>query len=545
MKGRPDKGRSDKGRQERQGGRAASVVLLDVDETLNRYIWLLVPLLVIVYYWWFSSSPGGFYQDDEIGHYRNIRQFWQEPFSIMGNQPKPGWKILMVLPGLLGFKGVAIAHCLVAALTVLATYFLGRTLKIRNSSVMALLLAAQPLFLQLSFRSYSEITAGLFAVLMLLFYYRGNYALAALASSYIFSIRQEFAIVSIGLGIVLLYRRKWVPFLLLAWTPLVLALIGWLATGNALWLLDDMRRIGLGVEVPHRPFWHYFGALPFIVGPVALALFTVGYFAVLGETKDWKAALTRHGFLLFTFTSMWAWAVISAWDYLNAGANPGHWRYLLSIMPLVAVYAGKGLTVIHERKQKALAAALLGACALLALAFVSREADGFLLTDVKSYVVSGMVLFFAAVSIAFLFLARGNGGYYLAFTAAAMILHTALTIEPIRLQPEGQCMKDASDWYAALPEGQQARPLYCNHVLFKYFSDIDIQDPLRDRRLALDELAKAPKGSIIVWESHYGKSQFGGDVPMEFFENNPSYRFLKQFMATDQRFGALAFEKVQ
>jgi len=88
----------------------------DLDVFLDRYVWLLIPLLVLLYYW-FSAGSTGFYQDDEIGHYRNIRQFWGDPFSIMGNQPKPGWKILMVLPGLFGFTGVVLAHCLAAALT--------------------------------------------------------------------------------------------------------------------------------------------------------------------------------------------------------------------------------------------------------------------------------------------------------------------------------------------------------------------------------------------------------------------------------------------
>jgi len=176
------------------------------------------------------------------------------------------------------------------------TYKLGRRMGLRNSSVAALLLAAQPLFLQLSFRSYSEITAGLFLVLSLYFYYKDQHVFAALASSYIFSIRQEFAIVSLGLGAVYLFRRKWIPFLLLAWTPAVLALIGWAHTGNVMWLLDDMRRIGLGVEVPHRHFWHYFEVYVFMVGPVTLALAAAGFAGLFYPPAEAKDNLRRHGF---------------------------------------------------------------------------------------------------------------------------------------------------------------------------------------------------------------------------------------------------------
>jgi hypothetical protein len=48
---------------------------------------------------------------------------------------------------------------------------------------------------------------------------------------------------------------------------------------------------------------------------------------------------------------------------------------------------------------------------------------------------------------------------------------------------------------------------------------------------------------VIVWESHYGNSQFGGDVPMEYFEQTPGYTFLQQFVAPDRSFGVLVFEK--
>ena len=163
--------------QSKQSGKSprpdGAKMSFDLDQYLHKYIWLLLPILIIVYYL-YSTNSTGFYQDDEIGHYRNIRAFWSDPFSIMGNQPKPGWKILLVLPGLLGFPGVLIAHCAITALTVVATYYLGRALRIKNSFVIAILLAVQPLFLQLSFRSYSEITAACVAVLMVLWFAQEN-----------------------------------------------------------------------------------------------------------------------------------------------------------------------------------------------------------------------------------------------------------------------------------------------------------------------------------------------------------------------------------
>ncbi len=534
---------SQKSRRKGEQRRDIPSLAVNLDDVLHKYIWLLVPILVIVYYL-YSTGSTGFYQDDEIGHYRNIRQFWGNPFSIMGNQPKPGWKILMVVPGLFGFKGVLLAHCLVTALTVVMTYFAGRAMNIRNSSIGAILLGFQPLFLQLSFRSYSEITAGLFAMLMLYFYYKEQYAWAAIASSYIFSIRQEFAIVSVGLGVLLLLKKKWISFLLLGWTPVLLALIGWLHTGNAMWLLDDMRRIGLGVVVPHKSFWHYFQTYIFIVGPVTLTLFMAGFWSFLHPAEKWKEQLAKRGFLYFTFTSMFLWGVISAWEAIGVGANPGHWRYLLSISPMTALFASIGANRLLEKGKQGYAYAVLFLFALITLLFLSYESNGLTIGTTAEYGKLGMV----ALVIALFALTAGvralRPAFFLVLLVAAGIGHTLATEKPRKLDAEAATVKEAAEWYAA-ETSLHDRPLLANHVLFRYFADIDINDKKRDVPLFKKTLDEAPVGAVCVWDSHYGESQFGGDVPYEYLENNPRFKRIREFIAPTQVVAVLVYEKVR
>lgn len=537
-------------RPTRGGAAQARPDTLDLDQYVDKYIWLVVPVLVALY-WWFGSGSTGFYQDDEIGHYRNIRQFWGDPFSIMGNQPKPGWKILLVVPGLFGFTGVMLAHALIAALTVVFTYKTARAMGFRNASIAALLLGVQPLWLQLSFRSYSEITASLFVILMLWSWARDRHVLAAVFASYVFTIRQEFALVAIGMGVVYLMRRQWLPFIALAWTPIVLTLIGWMATGDILWLINDMTRIGTGFDVPHKPFWHYFGVAIHIFGPVSLALFMVGYWTTLVPFDRIREILKSEGMLFFTFTVMWAWSVFSAWDYTsllgmeNKSPNPGHWRYVLSIAPLLALYAAKALTVITDGKRRAAVAGVLGAFALITLLFLSRASDGLLLTAESSYTNLLVVLLVAAL-LAVVMWTRSLG-----VAAAGVILlvagvaHTLATEKPRTLDNEAQTVKQAAQWYLEQSADLQARPLFGNHVLFRYFADIDINDKNRDRSMQLETLAKAPVGSIVVWDSHYGNSQFGGNVPIDSLINNAAYTPLKELIAPDQRFGILVFEKTR
>ncbi len=515
----------------------------DLDEFLDRYIWLLLPLLVLLYYW-FSSGSTGFYQDDEIGHYRNIRQFWGDPFSIMGNQPKPGWKILLVLPGLFGFTGVALAHAAIAGLTVVMTYKLGRAFKMKNASVAAIFLAAQPLFLQISFRSYSEITAALFLVLSLYFYYREQWVWAAITSSYIFAIRQEFALVSLGMGLIFLLKKRWIPFLVLAWMRVTIALIGWLHTGNPTWLLDDMQRIGLGVEVPHKPFWHYFETYVFMVGPIVLPLLTLGYWKHLFPPGKAMDQVMQRGFLFFTFTIMFAWSVISAWDVPNFGANPGHWRYMLSIAPLTALYAGMGVNTLFDSRKRSIALGLLAVTALLFVVFLGYDTNGLVLIEESRY--DHVIMVIGVLFLALLFVSARiiNGQLLVAVLLIATVGWTVYAEKPRELDAEAATVKQAAEWYLEQPEEFQERPLYGNHVLFRYFADISINDKDRDRPLQMITLKDAQPGDVLVWDSHYGNSQFGGDVPMEFFEANPAYRILEQFIEPNRTFGVLIFEVV-
>jgi hypothetical protein len=336
-----------------------------------------------------------------------------------------------------------------------------------------------------------------------------------------------------------------VAILLLAWTPIVLALIGWASTGNMMWMLDDMRRIGMNVKVPHRPFWHYFQTYIFMVGPVTLALFMVGYWTFIDALRSEAGKARFHGFLFFTFTTMWVWAVISAWDVPDFGANPGHWRYLLSIAPLTAIYAGIGLNRMFEMPKRGYAAGMLALLAVLTLLFLSKESNGFILGEKAEYIKLFVVAAVAVLFLLFAYARAFNGAVFVGLLLLASIGYTLKAEKPRLLEPEGAAMKEVAAWYTSQPADFQKRPLYGNHVLLKYFADIDINDKNRDQSMQLSTLAKAPAGSVVIWDSHYGNSQFGGDVPQQFFENNQDYKFLKQVVSSDQRFGALVFEKLR
>ena len=112
----------------------------------------------------YRNISAGFYQDDEIAQYINMINFWHDPGAILGNGPKPGYKIFMVVPAYFGYDYVLMMNSLIASITVYMTYVLLKTYKVNYAVIGALLLATQPMFVELSYRSYSEIFTALFVL---------------------------------------------------------------------------------------------------------------------------------------------------------------------------------------------------------------------------------------------------------------------------------------------------------------------------------------------------------------------------------------------
>ena len=178
----------------------------DFEKKYSRYFWLIIPVLAILYYSYRKISMG-FYQDDEVAQYINMIQFWQDPWVILGNGPKPGYKIFMVIPALISYDAVLITNSLIAAAAVYLTYLMIRAYNVSYAIVGALLLASQPLFVDLSFRSYSEIFTALCLVSFLLLYKKEKFLFAALLLGYIYTVRQEIALLIIIIGIIFIRKN--------------------------------------------------------------------------------------------------------------------------------------------------------------------------------------------------------------------------------------------------------------------------------------------------------------------------------------------------
>ncbi len=521
-------------------GAAEKIIIeTDFERKYSQYFWLLIPVLTILYYS-YRNIAVGFYQDDEVAQYINMLQFWKDPWAILGNGPKPGYKIFTVIPALISYDAVLIFNSLIAASTVYLTYILLKSYKIGFAYIGALLLATQPLFVNLSFRSYSEIFTALLIVTFLIFYNKDKYFLSGLLLGYIFTVRQEIALLIIVIAFLFIRKKEYLPAAALAVFPILYNLLGFIKTGDPLFVLTEMKSVA-GLNYKSQGLLHYFKVYIYIVGPVCLTLFMVGFWSFLADLSQYKKYIDKYLLPYIIFVSIF---IIQMLTMINDGPNPGNWRYLLHISPICALFANVGVNNIIYGKNKNFYYSILGGFTLIVLLFFSKATDGFVLLDIPDYT----KLIFTVLLAAFIFIlnSKDKQKYFYRLSAVIIILAAIhlYFVEPKKLSAENISVKETSEYLDNIPDLQNKEVL-TNHTFIMFYSQVYKKNIEHFKKLDSINLLEAPKGTIIVWESHYGyRPEFKNDIQFGELIDESKFKLIKQFATPDKKFAAFIFEKL-
>ena len=509
-----------------------------IEDKIDKYFWLVIPFLTLIYFW-MSNISVGFYQDDEIAQYLNAIKFQVDPFSILGNNPKPGWKIFLIIPAMIDYKAVLIFNSLVAALTVFFTFKLLKEYNLKYAFLGASLLAVQPLFFDLSFRTYSEIFTALLVVLFLILYKREKYVFAGLLVGYILTIRQELIIFAFVLFAIFIYKKRIIPALTIAVFPVIYSILGMMKTGDPLFVLTEMKAVA-GLQYNSQGIFHYFKVYIFIVGPITLLLFLQGFFGFLSDTKNYKTYIEKYLLLYVLFLTVFG---VQIYTMMSNGPNPGNWRYLLHISPVAVVFATVGFNNLIDDKFKKLHYTITGVIFFATLLFLSKESDGFKLLETDDYTKVAFIILFL---LATLIIPSKDKIVYLnklsVVLVIASVLYLYIDFKPKKLSPENQTVKTVAE---SLNSIELKGNFYTNHSVLLFFMDGYKKEPQKYLPINSKYINDIPKGSILVWESHYGyRPEFGNDIKIEDLQRNPDYKVINQYVSLDKRFAAYIIEKV-
>jgi len=494
---------------------------------------------VLAYLYW-STRSNGFYQHDEAAHFLAMRSFWNDPASILGNWAKFGYRILYILPATLGGAPlVLLVNCLFAAG---AGLFIGLALQAQRSTYALagfLLTVLQPLYLNLSFRNYSEVPTAFLLALAYYLHVKKQPLFAMLALSFICTIRQEFYLILGMYGLALLFKRQWVAAFAGALFPLIQNFYGAYYTGNDyLYLLHQLtgQTQTLGQLWPRQGGDHYLLTSMVIFGPIAIAL-AVHYMVWSTWQRlqpDWYLIAPVLVYYLFQ-------SIINVKDPEIGPATGGNLRYMLVISPLVGAMGALGLQQFAASVKKSKAAIIWVVLILITFVFLNHKSDLLHLTeDTDATPALGVIM-----AAALLFW-PGKAAVKTPVLAVCLGLLVLLTVKPLKRTQEENICKQVASWYKANEATYKGHRIYVDHAMFYYFLGRTRYEftPLPFTATLPENITKAQVGDLVLWDSHYAARP--NRVTQEYYLNDPEHwALVQQNITDDQRFGILIFQKIK
>jgi len=152
----------------------------------------------------------------------------------------------------------------------------------------------------------------------------------------------------------------------------------------------------------------------------------------------------------------------------------------------------------------------------------------------------------AMFTVILLIIPLHNRQYVSAFGGLLFFL-AIVSVRPLKLSPEDRACQVLAYWYSEFEKTNGEKPMYLHHDMFLYYLGRTRYE-FKTRPQAINELniKAAPKGSIIIWDSHYSyrpKLRKESLTHEYFLNRKEEYKVLEELMSEDNTFGVLVMEK--
>lgn len=500
-----------------------------------RLLWILIPIIYLIY----SRISTGVYQHDEAGHFINMLTFWHDPSCIIGSWHKFGYKLFFVFPALLGFKFVTVVNCLIATLVCYLSYKLAIIVKCSKPYLAPMFLAIQPIWLEISFRCYSETLAALFLIASIILFYRKQFAWSALLCSYLVTIRHEFYLLVVLYGIYLLYKKELFSVLLLPIFSVVHHLVGVFFTGDPIFLYN--LHVGYVSKIQEEYARSGFDRF-FEMSGVIFGIITLGYFLYYFYNRLFKRLVVHWPIILPLLGYFLMQCVFNLKSVVVGPSTNAHIRYMTVIAPLVAVVASFGFV----EAVKSLAASRTKMFAVLwiviVIMFLSYDHNYIAFIKEKMIIRPAVVALLSMILV----LVRMNNWLRITVLVSFLMWNTYFVAKPFKGNYENNIIKEVAT--QVVSSKIDVRPILINHSMFYFYAGktkFDFRNSVSE--FTLKDVEKATIGTIIFWDSHYSyRPALGKDTKYEYLLNNKEQFRLchKPLVARDKKFMLLIFEKI-
>jgi hypothetical protein len=342
-----------------------------------------------------------------------------------------------------------------------------------------------------------------------------------------------------------------------------------MVTGEPLYLLTSSSKTAARYadEYPRQGFDHYFkmgltiwGAVQYFLLFMYVLLFFAKRAKLFNEDAYHKEypqqKETAHSLLFISLPVLIYFLIhcIFNWKDMQIGAaTGGNLRYMTAISPMVALLCGIACDKYKYLSKKTMVYVGAAIYIVIVTIFLCYPNNNVRLLDEinpqtgeepkHDYV---PLLFTLASAASFLIISKPKQ-LTTAFAVIAL-LFVVFAVRPFKASPEDVAMETITNSIIAKGYTDKGTPIYCTHILFKYFYDKK-KHGIYDKQVYADSLSlqTAPAGSLVIWESHYGyrPKLNKNTVNADYFQRRPKqYTLLQNRISTDQRFQVLVFEKI-
>jgi hypothetical protein len=492
-----------------------------------------------------ALSPGT-YQDDDLDRFYLARQALQEPVKFLDRWGMPLALILFALPArLAGYAGVEAVSALLTALAAAGVGFAARGVGFRWPWLGTLLVLAQPVVLELSFSALAEPVAAALIGCLLWAWYTERPGLALLLAGLLPLARLETGALTVIVLAAGWSRVGWGPRIGALVPVLLWNLLGFAATGELLYALSGSHGRplnSLGV-LNYARNWIVIGgpSLLFFFGWAVVARFAPAVPEKRDRPERFPAlALVLAGSHLMLLSLL-------AWESLPVGRSIGFLRHVVATAPAAALVALWGVgdwasTAARPRGLRTAFTAIWMAVVFLVLSH--RLLAHTLIVDGWEWWRGSVTMVLGGLGVIGLWSRRiVRRDLWLVVAVLGVLAPALITVRPIGLNPERLAIQKIVEAFES--EGIASRVVYANHPWFTFLSGRDRYDRTLTPRLTLEALERAPVGSLVLWENHYGHRVFG-DVPLEHLADNDRYQLLfRAYGGEPDTFYVYVFAKVR
>jgi Flp pilus assembly protein TadD len=484
--------------------------------------------------------------DEEIAHFRFARYAFAHPDNFLNLYGRPFVTLMLCLPAQAGLPGARLASALAAAVTAWAVARIVQRTGLGCPWMAALCVLLQPYFLGHAGAAMTEPWAAGLVALALLGFSERRPLLLAVALALAATARTELALLLLLGALVLVAWRRYRMLLVLPAALVVWHLIGFIQSGDPLYLLHQVSP----TPYPAREPLHYVKSFVWIVGlglfvPIVLgAAVTAGDVAIRGKPSRFLGGLDSTGratarralvgSLVVTLFLFGVYSYLAAWRPLTFG----NFRYLAFGAAPMAVLAVAGIRVVNERARTAGWIGLAIAAAGAALLWGHPVILGSILLERTTYAALGT----AAAWILVYAIPRRNAAAPVVLVAGLGLVSLVWNhrdVLHLRNSPEQEAVIAAASLLGPEASG---RPITTAHPLFIHTVGGDSFDPAVWPPLERDFTSAAPVGTLWFWESHYTVKP-GSNVDVGSVLAHPEWRYLGGVVSRDTTWAGAYFVK--